>query len=181
MKNRSKFHARQILFLVLWFVVLFPSAKAFAVTEYGINFGPFLPTRIPGVREVLNGWGGHAGLLTSKGFFEVDYFSGHGDDTDYHTMNFDYRLDVINKEVLPELTVHFVLGFNADYYRPAGLSEYRQSGGWHYGGGVRLPLGGPKSAFQLRGDFKHRFGPGNSLLVLVGFSYTTGLESPEKP
>jgi hypothetical protein len=164
-----------------WLFCFLFSSQTFAAAEYGVGFGPFLPFRIAGVREVLNGWGGHAGVQTSKGFFEVDYFSAHGDGIDYHTVGFDYRLDVANKEILPEMLVHFVLGFNADYFKPATTMDYRQSGGWHYGGGVRIPLGGTTSPFLLRADFKQRFGPGNSLIVQVGFIFVTGSDGPEKP
>ncbi len=157
------------------------SPYAEAATEFGVGFGPILPSRIAGVREVLNGWGSRVGMITSKGFFELEYFNAHGDAIDYHTVSLDYRLDVVNKDVMPELKVHFVLGFHGDYFRPSFSTEFRQGGGWHYGGGVRIPLGGIDSHFQLRGDFKHRFGPGNSLIVLVGFIFTTGSDTPENP
>lgn len=156
-------------------------SRARTETEFGVSFGPLLPSRISGVREVLNGVGAHGGILTSKGFFEVDYFTAHGDGIDYHTVGVDYRLDVVNKDVMPETRVHFILGFNGDYFKPSTTSEFRQSGGWHYGGGVRIPLGGTESPFQLRADFKHRFGPGNSLIVLIGFAFITGTETAKTP
>lgn len=160
---------------------MFSGSRALALVEYGVGFGPLLPSRIAGVREVLNGMGGRIGMLTSKGFIELDYFTAHGSGIDYHTIGIDYRLDPFGNEVMSEMLVHFILGFNGDYFKPSTTDEFRQSGGWHYGGGVRIPLGGKESPIQMRGDFKQRFGPGQSLIVTVGFNFATGSETAENP
>lgn len=161
------------------------SAVAFAsraeALEVGVGFGPFLPSRIGGVKEVMNGWGGRVGLPTSKGLFELEYFNAHSDGSNYNTLAFDYRLDFFPGDAREPMAVHFLLGFHGDYYTPRDVDEYRQSGGWHYGGGLRIPLGSESSGVALRADFKHRFSPGSSLIVLVGFSFSTGPESAGTP
>jgi MFS transporter, PAT family, beta-lactamase induction signal transducer AmpG len=153
-------------------------AEAF---EVGVGFGPFLPSRIGGVREVMNGWGARTGFPTSKGFFELEFYNAHSDGSNYHTLAFDYRLDVMPSGPNVPMPVFFLLGFHGDYYSPRDIADYRQSGGWHYGGGVRIPLGGATSGNFLRADFKHRFSPGSSLIVLVGFSFSTGPDGDTKP
>lgn len=162
----------------LFFALAFFFASAEAM-EFGVGFGPFLPSRIGGVREILNGWALRGGVSTAKGFFELEHFNGHGDGINYHTSSFDYRLDVVGSGAMTDITVHFILGFHADYYQPSFLdttldTSYRWSGGWHYGGGLRLPLGGPLS---LRADFKQRFSPGQSLTVLVGLGFALGADT----
>ena len=157
-----------------------------AETEFGAGFGPFLPFRISGVREVLNGWSARVGTRTSKGVFEVDYYNAHGDGNDYHTVDFDFRLDVASNDTMPDMPAFLLLGLNADMWRSDTTEgQYRKSGGWHYGGGLRIPIGGSNSPLTMRADFKHRFGPGNSLIVLVGFAFATGTSTsgtgPGKP
>ncbi len=151
--------------------LLVPSAQA--AMEFGVAFGPFLPSRINGVTEVMNGSSVRAGLLTGKGFFEGELYSAHGDGSDYNSLGFNYRFD-FGKDLIPEIQIFALLGLHLDYYKPATSDESRQGGGWHYGGGVRIPLGSVTSPLQLRFDFKHRFGPGNSLIALLGLSLAVG-------
>ncbi len=141
--------------------------------EVGVGFGPLLPSRIRGVREVMNGWGARLGTMTSKGTFEFEVFNATSDGSKYNSLSFDYRLDVFSNDASAPLPVHFLLGAHGDYYTPRDVDSYKWSGGWHYGGGIRIPLAGDTESFALRADFKHRFGPGNSLIVLVGFSFST--------
>ena len=123
----------------------------------------FLPSRVPGVTEVTPGWGLGLTLPTAKGTFELDSFLGRGDGATYQSVFADYRLDIPNEVML----VHFLMGFHTDFWAgPDGQSYI--SGGWQYGGGVLIPLGGP---IFLRSDFKYRFSPGASLLILVGLNF----------
>ncbi|MBL7689068.1 MAG: MFS transporter [Bdellovibrionaceae bacterium] len=142
-------------------------------TEIGVGFGPFLPSRIGGVREILNGWALRGTQPTSKGTFELEWFNGHGSGTHYHSLMFDYRLDVLGDGGLEMLPVHFLIGLHADYYQPLE-QPWRPSGGWHYGGGIRIPIG---NVTALRAEFKHRFSPGQSMIVLVGVSFSFGGDS----
>lgn len=161
-------------------VGLLTSANASAF-EGSLGFGPFLPSRIGGVREVMNGWGARFGMPTAKGFFEIEYYNAHGEGVNYHTVAFDYRLDVVGEDAMATLPVFLRLGLHADSFQPVGQLDYRTSGGWHYGGGFRVPLGDPGGGFALRAEFIQRFSPGNSLIVLVGFSFMTGREASGKP
>ena len=149
------------------------SSRARAAAEIGVGFGPFLPSRINGVTEVMNGLAVRAGLLTSNGFFEGELYSAHGDGADYNTLSFDFRLD-LGKDLIPEIQVFALLGLNRDFYKPSTSDDSRQGGGLHYGGGVLIPIGSIASPVQMRFDFKHRFGAGNSLIALLGFSLAFG-------
>jgi len=162
----------KILGLILFLASFLSPAKTLAF-EVGLGFGPFLPSRIGGVREVMNGWAFRGGLETSKGFFEAEVFTAHGGGADYATGALDFRLDLDSDEEPSPLPVHFNLGFHIDNYRPATQDGVKFSGGWHYGGGFRVPLGPITSPLALRADFKHRFSPGSSLIVMIGFSYST--------
>ncbi len=148
-----------------------------AQTEVGIGFGPFLPSKISRVREIQNSWGLRVGTGTERGFFEVDWAHGRGDDIIYNAFSLDYRMSLAGTSALDELPVHFLLGFHMDYFK-GREQDFRSAGGWHYGGGIRLPIGGQSSPVLFRADFRHRFSPGSSLLVLVGFSFLTGSEAP---
>lgn len=156
-------------------VVAVPSVSH-AQSELGIGFGPFLPSKISRVREIQNTWGLRIGTQTAKGFFELDWAHGRGDDIIYNAFSLDYRMSLASTSALDELPVHFLLGFHADHFK-GREQDFRTAGGWHYGGGFRLPLGGRTSPVLFRADFRHRFSPGSSLLVLVGFSFLTGSEA----
>ena len=180
MKNTWTLLVTSFVFLPL--VLL--SSPAQGETEYGLAFGPFLPSKIGGVREVINGWAARVGLPTTRGNFEIEYFNAHGSGIHYHTVAFDYRLDLISRSSGPtsaDFPVHFLLGFHADSYQPATLGDYRTSGGWHYGGGLQIPLGGAESPVAIRAEFKHRFSPGTSLIVLVGLNFMTGSRDAGTP
>lgn len=134
--------------------------------EFGIGFGPLLPSRIAGVREVMNGWALRGSIYTSKGVFELEWFNAISEGVRYNSNSLDYRLDFEDSGALKAIPIHFMLGGHWDMFQtPSGGSK--AGGGWHYGGGVSLPM--TDSTF-LRADFKQRFSPGSSLIVLVGFS-----------
>ncbi len=152
--------------------------------EFGLSFGSFLPSRIGGVREIMNGWAARTGLSGSAGEFEIEYFNAHGSGDHYHTLAFDFRLD-LEKASAAAFPIHFNLGFHADAYQASDSlgNELgsRTVGGWHYGGGLRFPLGGERSAYSIRADFKHRFSPGTSLIVLIGVNFSTDSNGSEAP
>lgn len=139
-------------------------------TDLSLHFGPLLPSRIPGVREILNGWGLRAGTQTARGFFEAEYFNVKGGGVTYQSVGLDARLKVFDDV----LQAHALLGMHIDSFQ--GLDEVSKiSGGWHIGGGVMQEIAGP---FLLRGDFKYRFSPGTSLLVSIGVVYRFDSSSP---
>lgn len=139
--------------------------------EASVGFGPFLPSRIAGVREILNGWALRGSFPTNKGTFETLAFNGRGEGLNYNTFLVSYRINMRNDFG----HAHFLLGLHGDYFTSLDVygevAPYRPSGGWHYGGGGRVQVSGP---VFFRFDFIHRFSPGQSLLVLLGF----GLELP---
>ncbi len=139
--------------------------------EASVGFGPFLPSRIAGVREILNGWALRGSFPTNKGTFETLAFNGRGEGLNYNTFLVSYRVNMRNDFG----HAHFLLGLHGDYFTSLDVynevTAYRPSGGWHYGGGGRVQVSGP---VFFRFDFIHRFSPGQSLLVLLGL----GLELP---
>lgn len=131
----------------------------------------FLASRVSGVREIVPGWGLGVSIPTGKGLFMFDTFLGKGEGIEYRSLLFDYRVNIDN-DVLP---VQFLLGFHTDAWTPpSGDSKF--SGGWHFGGGVMIPIAGP---FMLESNFRYRFSPGTSLLIGVGLTYVLSSDSAQ--
>ena len=154
-------------------VILFSFNPVKAAIEVGVAFGPFLPSQLPGVSEVINGAAARAGMSTGPGIFEFEVYTAHGEAVDYISLSFDYLFE-IGKDLVPEIPVFVLAGLNRDSYKPSTSDDFRQGGGFHYGAGAKIPLGSAKSPLQMRFDFKHRFGPGNSLIALLGLSFEFG-------
>lgn len=132
--------------------------------EVGLGFGSLLPAR-NGLKETVPGWAIRGGLPTSLGFFEAQYYNGIGYGIIYRSVTIDYRADIYVDPIL----AHFLLGFHIDQYEQATPEIPRKfAGGWHYGGGITQLIAGPVSA---RFDFRHRFGPGHVVEVLLGLTY----------
>jgi opacity protein-like surface antigen len=134
--------------------------------ELGVHAGPLLPSRIPYVREIVQGWGGRVAIPTAKGVFEIDNVHARGSGIVYNTLSLDYRADIKN-DYLP---THFLIGFHGDYFHGPERG-FTYAGGWHFGGGLTEKLAGP---VYFRTDFKYRFSPGTSLYVGIGVSYRFG-------
>ena len=128
--------------------------------DFGAYGATFLPYRIAGVTEIVPGWGFLAAIPTAKGVFELATFLGRGNGINYDSVAVDYRYDI----PFNTLETHALAGVNADTYASDTLTK-SFVGGWHFGGGVSMQLGGP---IFLRSDFRYRLGPGLSLLVTVG-------------
>lgn len=179
----SKGATAALAIVAIFFGVGFSTERVQAQSEIGIGFGPLLPSRIPRVREIQNTWGLRLGTQTAKGFFEADWVHGRNDGIIYNAFGLDYRLSLDSSEGDEDVgrastfPAHILLGFHMDHFKGLDQGDFRTSGGWHYGGGLRLPIGGINSPFLFRTDFRHRFSPGSSLIVLVGISFLTGTES----
>ncbi|HVK62686.1 MAG TPA: MFS transporter [Bdellovibrionales bacterium] len=133
---------------------------------FGIHGGPLLPRRMGKVREVMQGWGLRGTLPTSRGTFEVDSFFSRDEGTSYNSFALDYKFSVFADEI----PAHFILGVHGDWYTPPELGS-RFAGGWHFGGGFSQPI---SESVSLRGDFKYRIGPGQSLYVGIGVEVQFG-------
>lgn len=162
--------ARAALSLLLYAATLATPAQARAAdagaapsSEYALSGGALVPSKVPGVREVLPVWDLRASFRTRRGVFEGDFAAASASGVTYYATGLNYRYDLKN-DVIPAFVL---LGAHADSYRGENQSEMKFSGGWNFGGGIFAPLAGP---LWLRSDFRYRFGPGQSLLVLVGFS-----------
>lgn len=128
-------------------------------SRIGLIAGPFLPSKISGVTEIIQVAGLRLGTNTKLGNFEAEGWLGNGSGVSYQSFLVNYRVD-IPSEMIP---VHCLIGIHADAYRKADATPV-SSGGWQVGGGVETKIVGP---LMLRTDFESRFGPGASLLILV--------------
>jgi hypothetical protein len=137
--------------------------------DLGVHTGTLLPSRIRGVRELIPGWGLRASAPTRQGVFEISGYTGRASGQIYNSLALSYRMDIDLLDVVP---AHFVIGLHSDSYegvfRNGTPTGPKFTGGWHYGGGLSQPLAGP---FLLRGDFRSRFGPGQSLEITIGLIY----------
>lgn len=150
--------------------ILIPTKFLYAQTpgeesaEVGFGFGSLLPAR-NGLKEIVPGWAIRGSLPTSMGFFEAQYYNGIGYGIIYRSVTIDYRADLHFDPIF----AHFLLGFHIDQYEQATPEIPRRfAGGWHYGGGITQLIAGPVSA---RFDFRHRFGPGHVVEVLLGLTF----------
>lgn len=135
--------------------------------EIGIGFGSLLPAR-NGLVETVPAWAIRGGLPTSMGFFETQYLNGIGNGIIYRSANIDYRMDLN----IDPIFAHFLIGFHIDQFEQAVPEIPKKfAGGWHYGGGVSQLIAGPVWA---RFDFRHRFGPGQVVEVLLGLTCQLG-------
>jgi hypothetical protein len=139
------------------------SGSATRDSRIGILAGPFLPSSISGVREILQVSGLRLGSNTRLGNFEAEGWLANGGGVSYQSFLMNYRLNIPSDN----LPVHALVGVHADYYRKANATT-ASSGGWQIGGGAETKIAGPLS---LRSDFEYRFGPGTSLLVLVSIMW----------
>ena len=128
-------------------------------SRVGFVAGPYLPSKISGVNEVLQVTGLRLGGNFQFGNFEAEGIVGNGSGINFESIIFNYRLNVAS-DIFP---VHALLGVHADSFRKADATS-SSGGGWQIGGGAESRIGGP---FFIRSDFEYRFGPGTSLLVLV--------------
>ena len=136
------------------------SAPAFSA---GFITGPYLPSKVPGVVEILKVVGLRVGANSNFGSFESEGWVANGSGVNFTSVAFNYRLNIIN-DFLP---VHALAGLHIDSYTKAN-STSASAGGWQMGGGAETKLFGPILA---RSDFEYRIGPGNSLLVLVSLMF----------
>ena len=128
-------------------------------TKVGFIGGPYLPSKIPGVTEILQVAGVRIGSSSHFGNFEAETFIGNGSGINFQSLVCNYRLNVAS-DTLP---VFALIGLHVDAFKKPDATT-SSGGGWQIGGGAETKIAGP---LYLRSDFEYRFGPGTSLLVLV--------------
>jgi hypothetical protein len=128
--------------------------------EIGVHAGPFLPSKIKGVTEVMNATGFRLGMGNDSGKWELDTLFARGEGQEYKSAQLDYRYNLPSQL----LDVHALFGVHADQYASPGRPT-ATSGGAHIGAGVSFAA---TANFGLRTDFKFRIAPGTSLYVGVG-------------
>lgn len=135
--------------------------------EFGLYTGTLLLANIPEVIDNVPPVVLKLGMNSSMGFLEASIMHARGNDMRWRSALIDYRFDLDDLGV----PLHALFGFHGDMYQIYdGETEY-YGGGWHYGGGAHIEI---IPHLYLRTDFVNRFGPGRSLLVLVGLSVGIG-------
>lgn len=170
--------SRVFLFL---FVIAFSLEPVFAQEgkinrpdyEFGLYTGTLLLSRIPEVIDSVPPVVLKVGMNSSFGFLEASLLNARGNDMHWRSGMIDYRFNLDDLQI----PFHALLGFQFDIFekydgRPKEFGGgFSYGGGWHYGGGAHIEI---VPQFYLRADFVNRFGPGRSLLVLVGLSVGLG-------
>lgn len=169
---------RARLLLICW--TLFSISQALAQTEptdttpqidprhaydFNIAFGTLISAQT-GLNDDVPTWGLKTSLPTSKGVVELGVLSGIGHGIVYRSGSIDYRMDL----KVEFITAHVLLGLHGDQYQtdtPA-VVNVPYAGGWHYGGGITIPLSGP---LLFRFDFRHRFSPGQAIDLMLGLTF----------
>ncbi len=141
---------------------------------YGVGLvtGSFLPLGISGVRDLLPIWGVRLAHPFRRTQLEYVGTSAKAKGVTYYHGFVSLRNPI---RVPNQLFVgHWIIGL--DYHtwkrKPTKIFKiqfpFRYSSGWHLGFGARVPVS-PNLSF--RGDFRYGFGPGDQLVVSLGFEY----------
>lgn len=143
----------------------------------GFYLGPLIPGSMPGVTEVVKGFGGTFGGRDPGGAgFEAGFFRAAEDGS---IVNMATGSLVIEWPIRTVTDVRMItsVGIQTFYYRPepndSGVaSPYQFSGGIHMGGGVTSDI---SDTLAFRWQFAIVNGPGRSVLVEFGLEKTFGL------
>lgn len=166
-----------VMKLLLIILTLFFASAGFAqdsqekpkkpLFEFGAYTGTLLLAEIPEVIDnvppILLRLGWNSGL----GSYEVSLMHARGNDMRWRSGMIDYRFDLDDLN----MPFHVLLGLQADMYQVYDGEREYYGGGWHYGGGAHFEI---IPHLTFRADFVNRFGPGRSLLVVVGLAVGIG-------
>ena len=165
-----------IRWLVLLLMIVLPYGPSYAQDqqeiyqpkfEFGLYTGTLLLANIPEVVDNVPPVVLKLGMNSSFGFIEGSLMHARGNDMRWRSGLIDYRFNLDDLGV----PFHALFGFHGDMYQVYDGEKEYFGGGWHYGGGAHIEV---IPHLYVRADFLNRFGPGRSLLVLVGFSVGVG-------
>ena len=137
----------------------------------GFWVGPYLPSNLEGVTEVMQVEGARISLFDGEIGFEAwaSHSAQSGSVINYGGASISKALKIPD---LDEFTILIVAGLDVMYYRPSAQSgassTYTHSNGLHAGGAITFPIVG---RWALRGGTMILNGPGRSAQVEVGFQY----------
>jgi hypothetical protein len=145
--------------------------------DLGVKTGSFLPSRIPGVTNLLPLFGikiAHSVSPTLSLEYDIDMANAKG--VRYYNGYFSLRNDFLIGDTIP---LFFLIGVDAHYFKRADsytnitnqLDEefsYRLMSGWHMGVGGETQIYGD---IYFRADVKMGFSPGRQLTVAVSGIY----------
>jgi hypothetical protein len=139
--------------------------------ELGLFTGTLLLANIPEVIDNVPPFVVKIANRSQIGIVEASVLHARGNDMRWRSGILSYRFD------LDDLSVpfHALIGLHMDAYQIYDGEQEFYGGGWHYGGGVHVDI---LPNLLLRADFVNRFGPGRSLLVIVGISVGFGSFEP---
>lgn len=137
----------------------------------GVFTGPYLPTQLPGVTEVIKTIGAR-GAASSEGYgLQLTFFRGSEDGA---AINYLLGSGIIELDLpsVPTAKVFVGAGLQSLYYHPANTdstqNEYSRANGFHSLAGINLNL---SSGLAARGQFTLLNGPGLCLMVELGFEF----------
>ncbi len=167
--------------LISILLILFPFAPTFAQEgekvarsdyEIGLYTGTLILSKIPEVIDNIPPIVLKLGMNSALGLIEVSLLHARGNDMRWRSGMIDYRFDLDDLQI----PFHALFGFQADMYQKYDGEQEFFGGGWHYGGGAHIEV---VPQLFLRADFVNRFGPGRTLLVLIGLSVGIGGEGSQ--
>lgn len=161
-----------LLFVSLFFCnTLLPEAfgqtNTTSSTEFSVQAGPFLPTRIPGVTETLP----FSGIRISQGIksFRPEWTLFHG--RSQGVIYYLSHLSVRNWLDRDSFKLFWMAGLNISLYQRAPRETtsfaFTRASGFHFGFGILTTIA---KHLDLRADFYFHNTPGYSGLLMLGFS-----------
>lgn len=138
-------------------------------SELSAHVGTWLPNQIPGITEIMPGWGARYSLSLGTPMLEIGYRNHHAKGVDFNVASLDLRYDM---NMIDSFTNVFYIGYDLNGYTPLGESERKWKGGTHVGTAFLMHV---VSTFWLRMDMSFAVSPGTSLYLGFGFA----LRAPE--
>lgn len=164
-----------VVAMLVWLTLFLSSSSYSQATEterprweIGAYTGNLILSRIPQVTENIPPVVFRISNRSSLGILEGSFLNARGNGMKWRSGLLDYRFDFDDLN----LPFHALFGFHFDAYEINDGGAVSYGGGWNYGGGAHFDIV-PKTVI-FRADFINRFGPGRSLLVLIGLSFGLG-------
>ena len=134
-------------------------------SEFSLAAGYILPSRIPGMDQVMPIWGLRYGLPVSFGVVEFEGVSSHAYGSDYYNVAAGVRG---NSPIFPGANFIYFAGIDETVYRPSTEAQNLNHLGFHFGGGLMMRI---VDCIWFRSDARFINAPGSILAVEVGLVY----------
>jgi|GEM_PF-2825221 len=134
-------------------------------SEFSLAAGYILPSRIPGMDQVMPIWGLRYGLPVSFGVVEFEGVNSHAYGSDYYNVMAGVRG---NSPIFPGANFIYFVGIDETVYRPSTEAQNLNHLGFHFGGGLMMRI---VDSIWFRSDARFINAPGSILAVEVGLVY----------